>query len=212
MIKVGILEDDAITLDEITTVIKGSNYLECVMSARSAEQFLKYFTTETDIDIILIDIGLPGMSGIDALMKMIKKKPNIQAIVLSIYHDNDTIFRALRAGATGYIIKDTAYDKLENLLIEVQEGIPALSPAIASRIVRYFNSTPIKNSSYKLSKKETEVLRLLIEGLNYKVIADQLNISINTLRFHVKKIYKQLHVNSQPELMKMYIDGKIKLL
>ena len=211
MIKVGIIEDDPITLEEITDIVNMSADLECVMAASSAEQFLKYFTADTDIDIILFDINLPGISGIDAIIAIKNKKPDIQAIVLSIHHDNDTIFRALRAGATGYLIKDTAHDRLAKLLIDVQNGIPALSPAIASRVIRYFYATPIENKSFQLSPKETEVLKLLIEGLSYKIVADKLKISINTLRFHVKKIYKKLHVNSQPELMKLYIDGKIRL-
>ncbi len=211
MIKVGIIEDDQITRDEIVDILNTAHSTSCVMSASSAEQFLKYFSTNTDIDIVLVDIQLPGISGIDAILKLKQKKPELEAIVLSIHHDNDTIFRALRAGASGYLIKDTAYDKLENLLRQVQQGIPALSPAIASRMINYFNSAPVANKAVNLSSRENEVLKLLVEGQSYKIIAPQLNISINTLRFHIKKIYKKLHVNSQPELMKLYIDGKINL-
>ncbi len=211
MIKVGIIEDDRLFLDEITDVVNSSDQLDCVMSAGSAEQFLKYFTKKTVIDIILFDIDLPGMSGIEAIIKIKKINPDIQTIVLSIHHDNDTIFRALRAGATGYLIKDTAYAKLEELLINVHQGIPALSPAIASRIINFFDASSNKSNSYDLTVKEIEVLKLLVEGFNQKKISSTLEISVNTLRWHIKKIYKKLHVNSQPEVMRLYMDGKIDL-
>ena len=127
MINVGIIEDDEITRDEIKDILNHSDQMNCVMSASSAEQFLKYFSKDTEIDIVLVDINLPGISGIEAIGKLRSKKPEIHAIVLSIHHDNDTIFRALRAGATGYLIKDTAYEKLEKLLLEVQkEFLPSL--------------------------------------------------------------------------------------
>ena len=211
MIKVGIIEDDRLFLDEITDVINASDQLDCVMSAGSAEQFLKYFTKKTEIDIILFDIDLPGISGIEAIIKIKKINPDIQAIILSIHHNNDTIFRALRSGATGYLIKDTVYDKLEKLLIDVRQGIPALSPAIASRIINFFDATSNKSNYADLTLKEIEVLKLLVEGFNQKRISSTLDVSINTLRWHIKNIYKKLHVNSQPEVMRLYMDGKIDL-
>ncbi len=208
-IRVGILEDDTYVLEELSDIIKASNKLEYVMAASSAEQFLKYFSEKTTLDILLTDIGLPGISGIEAIIKIKHISPDLEIIVLSAYHDNDTIFKALRAGATGYLLKDASYDEIEAKLVEAHNGKPALSPAIASRMISYFNAAQIKENDYKLSKREQQVLQLLIEGLSYKLIAAELNISTDGIRYHVKKIYKKLHINSRPELMKMYMDGRL---
>ncbi len=208
-IRVGILEDDTYVLEELSDIIKASDKLEYVMAASSAEQFLKYFSEKTALDILLTDIGLPGMSGIEAIIKIKNISPDLEIIVLSSFHDNDTIFKALRAGATGYLLKDASYDEIELKLIEAHNGKPALSPAIASRMISYFNAAQIKENDYQLSKREQQVLHLLIEGLSYKLIAGELDISTDGVRYHVKKIYKKLHINSRPELMKMYMDGRL---
>ena len=210
-IKVGILEDDAYVLQEISEIVKASKKLEYVMAASSGEKLLKYFNDKTDMDILLTDVGLPGMSGIEVITKIKNICPTIEIIVLSSYHDNDTIFKALRAGATGYLLKDASFDEIERKLIEAKEGSPALSPAIANRMISFFNATKTLNVDYNLAPKEKQVLQLLIEGLSYKLIAVELDISIDGVRYHVKKIYKKVHINSRPELMKMYMDGKLKL-
>ena len=209
MIKVAIIEDDPFVKEELVTLITQSEHLECVMSASSAENFFKYFNKSTELDILLSDIGLPGMSGIEGILKLKQLQPKIQAIVLSSYHDNDTIFKALRAGATGYLLKDTTLEEIEQKLIDVQNGKPPLSPAIASRIINYFNAPTKKGAGDKLTPKETEVLKLLIEGDSYKSIASDLNISINSLRYHVKNVYKKLHVNARAQLIKMHFQGEL---
>lgn len=210
-IKVAILEDDAYVLQEISEIVKASKKLEYVMAASSGEKFLKYFNDKTDMDILLTDVGLPGMSGIEVITKIKDICPDVEIIVLSSYHDNDTIFKALRAGATGYLLKDASFDEIERKLIETKEGSPALSPAIANRMISFFNATKTQNVDYNLASKEIQVLQLLIEGLSYKLIAVELDISIDGVRYHVKKIYKKVHINSRPELMRLYMDGKLKL-
>jgi len=207
-IKVGIIEDDIYILEDLREIIKTSRKLEYVMSATSAEQFLKYFQEDTCLDILITDIGLPGMSGIEAIMKIKSKSPETEVIVLTSYHDNDTIFKALRAGATGYILKDATLDELEQKMIDAKNGKPALSPAIANRIISYFNTATIKKEDYELSNQESQMLHFLIDGLSYKQIASKFDITLNGARYHVKKIYRKLHINSRPELIKMYLDGK----
>lgn len=204
-IRIGILEDDSYVMEELLSIVKSSRKLEYVMAASSAEQFLKYYNKNTNLDILLSDIGLPGISGIEAIMKIKNITPDVQIIILSSFHDNDTIFKALRAGATGYLLKDTPFEEIERKLVEAKEGTPALSPAIASRMINYFGRAKISNDDFKPTTKEEEVLQLLIEGLSYKLIAAELNLSIDGIRYHVKKIYKKLHINSRPELMKMYV-------
>lgn len=212
MIKVAVIEDDPFVKGELVDLINESKYLNCVMSASSAENFFKYFNKDTELDILLSDIGLPGISGIEAIAKVKQIKPKVQAIVLSSFHDNDTIFKALRAGATGYILKDTNLEQIEQKLINVQEGTPPLSPAIASRMIAYFSGNlKKKKKDNQLTPKENEVLKLLIDGGTYKGIAGDLKISINSLRYHVKNIYKKLHVNARSQLMKMHFDGELDL-
>lgn len=212
MIKIAIIEDDALVLEELVALVKKSDQLECVMSASSAENFFKYFSKERGIDILLTDINLPGKSGIEAIIKVKSISPDTDAIILSSFHDNDTVFKALRAGATGYILKDTPLEEIEQQLIDVKKGTPPLSPAIARRMFKFFNGSPPQHKdTQQLTPKEIQVLKLLVQGLSYKHIASQLGVTINGARFHVKKIYKKLHVNARPQLMKMYMDGQLDL-
>jgi len=210
-IRVAILEDDQYVLSELTEMVKASSKLEYVMAVSSAENFLKYFSKDTQLDILLTDIGLPGMSGIEVIIKMATISPDTMIIVLSSFHDNDTIFKALRAGASGYLLKDSSFEELENKLLEAHSGVPALSPAIANRMINYFNGAKIQQKDYELNQKETQVLQLLIEGLSYKLISAEIGISIDGIRYYIKKTYKKLQINSRPELMKMYMEGSLKL-
>lgn len=210
MIKVAIIEDDPFILEELVNLLNKSAHLECIMSASSVENFFKYYTKEKELDILLTDINLPGQSGIEAIMKIKKLSPDLEAIVLTSYNDNDTVFKALRAGATGYILKDTPLEEIEQQLVAVKNGNPPLSPTIAKRIFKYFNVLPTSHeNAQKLTQKEIQVLKLLVQGLRYKQIAEQMGVSINGARFHVKNIYKKLHINARPQLMKMYIDGQL---
>lgn len=209
MIKIGIIEDDSFVRNELVDIIKMSNKLEYVLSSESAENFLKYFPE--NLDIILLDIELPGISGIEAIPKIKQKSPEVEVVILTAFKESDRIFKALRAGASGYILKDNTLDTIEQTLIEVKEGIPALSPDIARRMITFFNKKPSVVKDIQLTNREAEVLRYLIDGLSYQGIAGELNNSINSIRYHVKNIYKKLHINSRPALVKLYLDGKIKL-
>ena len=209
MIKVGIIEDDSFVRNELVKIIKMSSKLEYVLSSESAENFLKYFPEK--LDIVLLDIELPGMTGIEALPKIKSKSDEIEVVMLTAFRDSDRIFKALRAGASGYMLKDNSLDKIEQTLIDLKEGIPALSPDIARRMITFFNQKPTTVKDIQLTEKEGEVLKYLIDGLSYKMIAVEMENSINSVRYHVKNIYKKLHINSRPELVKLYLDGKIKL-
>lgn len=209
MIKVGIIEDDSFVRNELIKIIKMSSKLEYILSSESAENFLKYFPEE--LDIVLLDIELAGMTGIEALPKIKNKNSEVEVVMLTAFRDSDRIFKALRAGASGYMLKDNSLDKIEQTLIDLKEGVPALSPDIARRMITFFNQKKTTVKDIQLTEKEGEVLKCLIDGLSYKMIADELNNSINSVRYHVKNIYKKLHINSRPELVKLYLDGKIKL-
>lgn len=208
MMKIGVIENDFLIREELVGIIKTSSRLEYVLSSESAENFLKYFPKE--LDVILLGIELPGMSGIDAISKIKAKDPQVEIVILTGFNDSDKIFGALRAGATGYLLKEDSIGFIEQKLIDLQNGIPALSPVVAKTIIAFFNKKP-EVIGVKLTNRETEVLQHLIEGLSYKEIADKMVNSINSIRTHVKNIYKKSQVHSRAELMKMYLEGKIKL-
>lgn len=211
MIKIALIEDDAFLKEALVTSFKNSKTIDCIMSASSAENFFKYYTNQTPLDILLVDIGLPGMSGIQAILKLKQMQPNIHAIVLSSFHDNDTIFKALRAGATGYLLKDDSIEEIEQKLMEAMEEKPPLSPAIANRILAYFSKSAkkIHSKAINLTHKEKEALRHLIDGASYKIIADRMSISLSGVRYHIKNIYKKLHVNARSQVLKMYMEGEL---
>ncbi len=209
MIKIGIIEDDTLVRDELILILRNSSKLTPVIWSESAENFLKYLNEP--IDFILLDIGLPGMSGIEAIPKIKRKSPNSEIVILSSFKDNNHIFNALKAGASGYILKDAPLKDIEQVLLDLSQGIPALSPSIARRMINYFNQQKVEVKDTQLTFKETEVLQYLVNGLSYKLIADEMKISINSVRYHIKNIYKKLHINSRPELMKLYMNGQINL-
>jgi len=211
MINVGIVEDDGFVRNELVGILKKSSKFQPVISSESAENFIKYCSQQSSINFVLMDIGLPGMSGIDAIPKIKNKFPDAEIVILSTFKDNDNIFKALRSGASGYILKDAALSQIEETLLNIGKGIPALSPSIARRMIDFFNRKKVEIKDIQLTPKENEVLRFLIDGLSYKLIADEMEVSINSVRYHVKNIYKKLHINSRPELIKMYIDGEIQL-
>lgn len=206
MIKIGVIEEDFLVREELVDIIKTSTTLEYVLSSESAENFLKYFPKE--LDVILLDIKLPGMTGIEAIPKIKAKAPNIEIVILTAFNDSDKIYGALRAGATGYLLKGDSLDFIEQKVMDLKDGIPALSPSVARKIIAFFNKKP-EVVGVTLTNRETEVLRHLIEGLSYKEIANKMVNSINSIRTHVKNIYKKLQIHSRSELMKMYLDGKI---
>lgn len=209
MIKIGIVEDDAFVRNELVSILKESSSFQLVLFTESAENFLKYCTHQPEIQFILMDIGLPGMSGIEAIPKIKNKLPNVQIVILTTFKDNDNIFNALRAGAVGYILKDSGLAQIEETLENIRKGIPALSPAIARRMIDFFKIKKVNFKSTQLTEKESTVLKFLVDGLSYKLIAYEMDFSINGVRYHVKNIYKKLHINSRPELMRLAQNGDL---
>ncbi|MFT4666124.1 MAG: DNA-binding NarL/FixJ family response regulator [Polaribacter sp.] len=209
MIEIGIIDDDAFMRSELVKILKESSRFHLVLFSESAEKFLKYCSNYPEIKLILIDIGLPGISGIEAIPKLMNKLPNVEIVILTTLKDNDTIFKAFRAGANGYILKDVGLDKIEKSLENIGKGIPAVSPAILRRLVDFFKIKRIDVSDVQLTERESAVLKFLVDGLSYKLIVDKMDFSINGVRYYVKNIYKKLHINSRSELMKLVQDGEI---
>lgn len=162
-------------------------------------------------DIVLMDIELPGMSGIDGIRLLKENHPDTDFIILTIYNDTDKIFQSLCAGASGYLVKNTPLEKIkESILIALDGGSP-LTPQIARKVVEHFKD-PSQSRNYQkspLSSREKEIVVGLVDGLSYKLIADRMFISIDTVRYHIKNIYKKLQVNSKAEVISKSIKGEI---
>jgi DNA-binding NarL/FixJ family response regulator len=151
--------------------------------------------------VLLLDIGLPGASGIEGARRFRAAVPDLQILVLTVFADSEHVFRALCAGANGYLLKDTPPQKLLEAIRDVHDGGAPMSPSIARRVLQTFRSLPVLAASEDaaLSVREREVLKWLAEGYSYQAAAGQLGISVDTVRAHVRKIYDKLHVHTRSE-------------
>jgi DNA-binding NarL/FixJ family response regulator len=211
MINVAIVEDNDTIREGLAALINGTTGYKCVGSFSDCETFLAKLDT-IDVNVVLMDIALPGMNGIEGVKNAVKKKPDIDILMLTIYEDSEKVFDALCAGACGYLVKKTPPSKLLEAIKEVHEGGSPMSSQIARQVITAFKDVKYvedKTEEYKLSSREKEVINLLASGNNYQQIADQLFISVDTVRHHIKNIYKKLHVHTQSEAVAKAIRKKI---
>lgn len=169
---------------------------------------------ESKPDIVLMDIEMPGMTGIEAVTKIKKEFPHIQVLMQTVFEDDDRVFDSICAGASGYILKNFLNTKLVDSINELQYGGSPMSPSIARKVLNKMQSVstiikPEETPDYHLTAREKEVLSCLVNGLSYKMIASDLNISYETVRSHVKKIYEKLHVASLTEVVAKAINQRI---
>lgn len=151
-------------------------------------------------DVVLMDIGLPGKSGIECVRELKVRFPDVQFVMQTVYADDENIFQSLRAGAVGYLLKKTPTAKFLQAISDAYNGGAPMSGEIARKVLNYFQETTKKKSpDYQLSEREMEVLKALTEGHSYKAIADKLFVSVHTVRFHLHNIYDKLHVSSRAE-------------
>ena len=209
MIDIVIVEDDHTIREAIKEFLDSSDNLSCINAFDSVESLLSYLTKENKPDIILMDIGLPGMSGISGIKLLKEKFPEINTIMLTIYHDTHKIFQSLCAGASGYLLKNAPFSEIKKAIEIVNEGGSTMSPQIARKVIEHFQSGEKINPDSTLTDKEKEIVSCLVDGLSYKMIATQQNISIETVRSHIKNIYKKLQVHSKAEVIKKSLTGEI---
>jgi DNA-binding NarL/FixJ family response regulator len=169
---------------------------------------------ESKPDVVLMDIEMPGMTGIAALIKLKQEFPNIQVLMQTVFEDDDRVFDSICAGASGYILKNQLNTKLVDAIRELQFGGSPMSPSIARKVLTKLQSIPQhvrpdQAPDYHLTAREKDVLSCLVNGLSYKMIAAELNISYETVRSHVKKIYEKLHVASLTEMVAKAINQRI---
>lgn len=198
-LRVVIIEDLRDIREGLAALINGTVGFQCVAAYSSVETALAHIERERP-EVILTDLGLPGMSGIVGIGRFRLLYPEIPIIALTIYDNDDQIFNALCAGANGYLLKNTPPARLLESLREAYDGGAPMSPNIATRVVNLFRTfRPPDHADYRLTPQETELLKLLIEGHHKKTAARVMNISFHTVSFHLKNIYEKLQVHSKTE-------------
>jgi DNA-binding NarL/FixJ family response regulator len=193
-ISVSIVEDDRETRESLAALLNGAPNMQCLATYATGEDGLRGIPVEKP-DVALLDINLPGISGIDCVTLLKSQLPGLQVLMITTYEDRDLIFGSLRAGASGYLLKKMPRDKLIEAIKEVHAGGAPMSLQIARKVVDYFHKIqqPVSEAE-KLTLREQEILMRLAEGLLYKEIGDSLGITIGTVRTHVMHIYEKLHV------------------
>ena len=208
-ITVAIVEDQREVREGLALLINGTKGFRCGASFRTMEDALRSIANELP-DVLLTDIGLPGMSGTEGIRILKERYPDLPIVALTIYDDEEEIFDALCAGASGYLLKDTQPARLLECLREVTSGGAPMSPEVARRVVKLFREfRPPDRASHNLTPQETELLKLLVEGHNYKTAAAELAISIHTVSFHLRNIYEKLQVHSKSEAVSKALRERI---
>ncbi len=208
-IHVAVVEDNAEIRQGVSFIINNTEGFSCISFPNSEEALERI--PEKVPEVILMDINLPGMNGIECTRILKEKYPETQIMICSVYDDDDNVFNALEAGATGYIIKSAAGEKLLTSIRELYNGGSPMSSSIARKVVARFQSAKPQNSAvqntekptqdYSLTSRENEILDLLAQGFRNKEIAEKCFVSVNTIRTHVYNIYEKLHVNSRIEAL-----------
>ncbi len=200
MIKVIVVEDKEFTRNGLVSIIDSDDNFESVGAFASCESMLEEIE-ELKPDVVIMDIGLPGMSGIEGIKKVKQISPKINIVVLTIHEESDKVFEALVAGASGYLMKTTRPEEILLSLKDAAEGGSPMNSHIANKVVNLLRAVSNKNEENEilLSERENEVLTNLSKGLGYKQISANLFISIHTVRYHIRNIYEKLHVGSQSE-------------
>jgi DNA-binding NarL/FixJ family response regulator len=205
MITVSIVDDEKELRQSITTFVNGSPGFHCIGAFSSAEAALKGLPIDKP-DVVLMDINLGGMNGIECVERLKAEVPTMQILMLTVYEDTDQIFKALSAGASGYLLKRSSPTKLLEAIREVHGGGSPMSSSIARKVVASFQKAKqVGEKDIHLSPREEMVLDCLAKGLTYKQIADQLSISIDTIRTYLRRVYEKLHVQSRTEAVAKYL-------
>lgn len=211
MIKIVIVEDQNKIRNSLKILLNEAEGFKCIGDYESCEDMLKEIDTLSP-NVILMDIKLPGISGIEGTRQVKKAHPNITILILTMYEDNNLIFDALKAGASGFLIKNTPPSRLLEAIKDGYNGGSPMSSNIARKVVEYFHYIDTNNDHNKeilLTQREKELLQSLVEGKNYKAIGEIYFISTDTVRFHFRNIYKKLHVHSQAQAVAKAIKDKL---
>lgn len=198
-LRVSIFEDNAHLRDSLSFLVNTSDQFQCTNTYPDTSNVLKNLEQNTP-DLIIMDIEMPGMNGIDTTRLIKQHYPQIRILILTVFDDDDKIFQSLCAGGSGYLLKSSTPIQILQGLKDVYNSGASLSPAVAERMVHFFqNNVSFATPDYSLTAKEKELLHYMVEGKSYKMISDVMKISLETVKYHIKNIYRKLHVNSSSE-------------
>jgi DNA-binding NarL/FixJ family response regulator len=207
MIRVSIVEDDPGIRENLLHFLGKAPDIKLASEHGSAEDALRHLPAIKP-DVVLMDINLPGMSGIDCVRKLKAMLPGVQVLMVTVFEDGDSIFKALLAGANGYLLKNAIARDIVPAVHDVMNGSAPLTGMIARKVVQFFTRQhAAAGAKLDISPREREVLDLLSKGLTYKAIADRLEITVDTVRRHCHHIYQKLHVSSRTEAVVKYLEG-----
>lgn len=209
--KVSIIEDNKVVRDNVSKFISFHEEFELSVVVGSIESFMHALNINPRIqsDMLLLDIGLPGLSGLEAIPLLLEKMPNQQIIILTTYEEEDVILKALCSGACSYISKKASLEEIVNTLRIVANGGAYMSPSVAREIVNHLMGGRVSKATI-LSERQKEILEKLVDGKSYATISKELFVSVETVRSHVKKLYKVLQVNNKTEAVTQYMKGYIR--
>jgi DNA-binding NarL/FixJ family response regulator len=209
-IRVAIFDDNKSLRNSLYQLINGTDGFKCVGTFEDCLNLVKNIE-DTKPDVVLMDIEMPGINGIEALGILHEKYPGLKILMQTIFEDNEKIFQSILAGASGYILKSTSPSRILDFIKETYEGGAPMSPSVATKVLKMVSSQSpsTKVHSFNLSDREKEILSCLVKGMSYKLIADACFISIDTVRGHIRNIYEKLHVHSKGEAVATAIRSKI---
>lgn len=208
-IRVAIIEDQRNIRECLSFLINGTEGFLCTGSYRSVEEAVEKIGVAVP-DVVLSDIGLPGMDGIKGVRLLKERYPDLVLLMITVYNDDDRIFDAICAGATGYLLKKTPPAKLLESIREAVTGGAPMTPEIARRVIELFREhRPAERADFNLTPHETRLLKLFVQGHNYKTAASELGVSVNTINFHVRNIYDKLQVHSRAEAVALALKNRL---
>ena len=207
-IRIVIYDDSKDRRDSLRYLLDMYDDLECVGMFEDCSNVLAEIA-DTRPDVVLMDIEMPGVNGIEGVKKIRQKYPEVLVLMQTVFEDDDNLFESIKAGASGYLLKKSDPEKIIHAIREVVQGGAPMSPNMALKVLKFFQSAPATNNQYALTEREKNVLGLLVDGLSYKMIADKENISFQTVNAHVRKIYEKLHVHSLAEAVSKALKEKL---
>lgn len=200
-IKIGIIEDNTSVTEVVKNYLTSFPEFEYMFSMHQPKYYNNFTKTIQKTELILCDIGLPKINGIQMVWNLKQLNPDVKILMFTVFEDDDNIFKAIKAGANGYILKNTSLPKLKEAILEVASGDASMSPKIAAKVLNHFRNPKLKSKEIaKLTEREIEITELLYQGDKYKTISEKLFISVDTVKYHVKNIFLKLQISSRTEL------------
>jgi DNA-binding NarL/FixJ family response regulator len=209
--KISIIEDNKVIRDNVAKFISFHEEFELGLICEAAPLFINspFINSSLQTHILLLDIGLPDISGIEAIPLILEKLPDLNIVMLTTYEEEDVILKALCAGACSYLSKKASLEEIVEALRIVAAGGSYMSPSIAREIVNHLMGGRVSKATI-LTERQREILEKMVDGKGYHSIASELFISVETVRTHIKKMYKVLHVNNKTQAINQYMKGQIK--